>query len=53
MGIKITTIIPEMCECGRLHKDLKKICGKPIPKVYCGELPDYPRNLKSTQYPEG
>jgi hypothetical protein len=23
------------------------------PKEYCGQLPDYPRSLKSTQYPEG
>jgi hypothetical protein len=23
------------------------------PKEYCGELPDYPRSLKSTQYPNG
>ena len=28
MDIKVTTIVPEMCECGRLYKDRRDKDGK-------------------------
>ncbi len=44
----LTEQVLEDFEC----PDCRERLSEENSKVYCVELPDYPRSLKSTQYPE-
>jgi len=52
-NIKVTTVVPEMCECGRLYKDRRDENGKMMCSAcYTGLAVEDLRKLWSTPVPD-